>query len=878
MKPVFRVFVSSTFADFRDERNALQRGAFLNLERYCEERGAKFQAIDLRWGVSSDASLDQRGMEICLQELDRCQHLSPRPNFLVLIGNRYGSQPAAYEIEWDEFVEIYEELPPSEKNLLDRWYQRDDNSLPACVVLQPRTGRYEDSEIWYVEEMRIRAAFLNGIASLGWPLEDHKRNKYEHSATHQEITAGLLAPGSTQGQVFVYQRKIWLGPYGENATNYQEPNEKDHIKGLVVKLSEVVPPSNIRTFNSLWFLGKPRYSLANFSAQVEADLKKAIDEELIRRRSIGKILLERQAHNEFGEERRQNYTGRQSQLDECIQRVQDAEHTTPLVFSGESGSGKTAFLAQLSFQLTNQRATRVISRYVGATPASSEVDSLLLGIERELRESDKSFNQPEISHAADTSRRIIEYLESEPGSDTTVIIVDALDQLEASDHPNAIRWIPDLLPTSVKLIVSVLERPGELSGRTSERLQERFSDNGITAIEPLKSQDWEALLKRWLVKAKRRLTEQQFDGLIDRAKSVALPLYLKLAFEDSLRWRSYQPAAETYEPLPYDIRGLISHRFDDLGREVNHGETLVSLTLGWLAAAHRGLTESELLRLLARNDDFYDELVNSARNPLPSITTERRRIPIILWSRLVSDLAGYLAQRSVDEEQAYIFYHRLVGEVAADRYRSPLSHQAIGEYFQEQPFVFDQTRNLTEEAEQHLVSENWSALSALLLDTDYIPTMNAARRFEAAIHMFARGYSSLRDGSTRQYEQLLPETLLGYILNEVNSQRAVDTEYIHALLVYRPDLSFYRSFLEMIDAQEFPPKTAPSTHYPRLRDEFRRSLADRVRRDGDLERAASIFERLHEGFAERESMSNEELRQLSMLEYDLGYIAYLSLS
>ena len=878
MKPVFRVFVSSTFADLRDERNALQRGAFLNLEQYCEERGARFQAIDLRWGVSSDASLDQRGMEICLQELDRSQRLSPRPNFLVLVGNRYGSQPAPYEIEWREFSEIYEELPPSEKNLLNRWYQRDDNSLPASAVLQARTGRYENDDKWYEEEKKIRDAFLMGITSLGWPSDDGRRNKYEHSATHQEITAGALAPDSTDGQVFVYQRKILLGPYSQNAPKYQDLDGKNQIDGLLTKLREVVPPSNIRTLNSLWFMGKPRYSLAKFSAQVEADLKEVIDKELERLRSIGQIQLERQAHEAFGEERRKNYTGRRSQLDECIERVQSVEHAAPLILSGESGSGKTAFMAQLSFELANQQGTRVITRYVGATPASSDVDNLLLTIASELREDDDSFDRLEISRAADTSRRIFEHLESESESYTSVILIDALDQLEGSDHPNAISWIPDRLPNNVRLIVSVLERPGEMSGRACDRLLERFSDDAIMAIEPLGSQDWEALLNLWLADEDRQLTQQQFNGIIDRAKSVALPLYLKLAFEDSLRWRSYQPASETYEPLPYDIRGLIAHRFDDLGREANHGATLVSLTLGWLAAAHRGLTEPELLQLLARNDDFYDELLSSARHPLPGITTERRRIPIILWSRLVSDLAGYLTQRSVDDEQAYIFYHRLVGEVAAERHLTALSHQAIGEYFQEQPFAFGPTpnlRKLTEEAEQHLASSNWSALSALLLDKDYIPTMKAARRFEAAILMFARCYSSLRAGTVRQYEQHLPEALLSYILNEENSQESVDIEYIHALLVYRQDLSFYRSFLEMVDSQESPPKATPSTHYPRLRAEFRRSLADRVRRDGDLARAASIFEQLHEGFAARESISNEELRQLSILEYDLGYIAYL---
>ena len=47
----FRVFVSSTFEDLKEERNALQRDVFPVLSKLCQSHGARFQAIDLRWGV-----------------------------------------------------------------------------------------------------------------------------------------------------------------------------------------------------------------------------------------------------------------------------------------------------------------------------------------------------------------------------------------------------------------------------------------------------------------------------------------------------------------------------------------------------------------------------------------------------------------------------------------------------------------------------------------------------------------------------------------------------------------------------------------------------------------------------------------------------------
>src|SRR4051812_22801638 len=88
-----RVFVSSTFNDLAAERNALPEEAFPHLRDLCQRHGARFQAGDLPWGGSGEASLGQQALGICLQEIRRCQRLSPRPNFTALLGERYGWPP-----------------------------------------------------------------------------------------------------------------------------------------------------------------------------------------------------------------------------------------------------------------------------------------------------------------------------------------------------------------------------------------------------------------------------------------------------------------------------------------------------------------------------------------------------------------------------------------------------------------------------------------------------------------------------------------------------------------------------------------------------------------------------------------------------------------
>jgi hypothetical protein len=69
-QPIIRLFISSTFNDLKQERDALQRDVFPYLGEYCQTNGFQFQAIDLRWGVSGEAGLNHRAMQIFLKSGD----------------------------------------------------------------------------------------------------------------------------------------------------------------------------------------------------------------------------------------------------------------------------------------------------------------------------------------------------------------------------------------------------------------------------------------------------------------------------------------------------------------------------------------------------------------------------------------------------------------------------------------------------------------------------------------------------------------------------------------------------------------------------------------------------------------------------------------
>jgi hypothetical protein len=83
-----RVFVSSTFRDFADERDLLAKRVFPELQRRARTRSVDVVCVDLRWGITQEEAERGETLPACLREIERS-----RPYFLCLLGERYGWTP-----------------------------------------------------------------------------------------------------------------------------------------------------------------------------------------------------------------------------------------------------------------------------------------------------------------------------------------------------------------------------------------------------------------------------------------------------------------------------------------------------------------------------------------------------------------------------------------------------------------------------------------------------------------------------------------------------------------------------------------------------------------------------------------------------------------
>jgi hypothetical protein len=624
----FRVFVSSTFEDLKAERDALQRDVFPKLRQLCEENGARFQAIDLRWGVRDEAGLDQQTMEICVREIERCQQTGIKPNFIVLLGERYGWRPLAARIEAQEFDRVRDRVANAQdQRLVKDWYERDDNAVPPEYLLKPRADEFVDKDRWGEIEQKLHRILRE--AARDARLTQARLIKYEVSATNQEILKGLGEKEEDRKHVFAFFRE--LAPAIE---------EDPDLTTLKKYLQEELGEENIRTV--------PASDSAKLCVDVEELISKVILAEAATFKSRPALDLEIEAHEAFARDRAQHFTGRKSVLHSIDAHIRESE-SRPVVVRGPSGCGKSAIVARASAQAKSEMpGAMLIQRFIGVTPDASSGITLLHSLCEQLsreygvtEETPMGF-QPLVVAFHDRMARAT-------AEQPLVLFLDALDQLRSDDEARSFTWLRQNLPPHVSLVVSTTEIPAGLQNAPQ------------IAVEEFPVSEAEEVLATWLQDAHRKLQPEQREKVLSSFAPSGLPLYLKLAFEEARRWRSIDAVERCV--LGSDVGGMIDVLFDRLSEEANHGPIMVNRSLGFLAAARYGLTEDEMLDVLTADRNVWTDFKSRAHYKPPA-----HRLPVIVWSRLFLDLEPYLNERAAPGGNVMTFYHRQLAERVAMRF------------------------------------------------------------------------------------------------------------------------------------------------------------------------------------------------------------------
>ena len=251
----------------------------------------------------------------------------------------------------------------------------------------------------------------------------------------------------------------------------------------------------------------------------------------------------------------------------------------------------------------------------------------------------------------------------------------------------------------------------------------------------LSSGSGEEILDTWCHEARRSPTaEQRSHILTGFVADGGHPLYLKLAFEESRRWHSFDDPFGGYDghtALPTNSHGLITHLLQRLERPEGHGQALVSragLPGGRSSWADRGRAARPSLRRsrgdarLARSFAAFTHCRAPARCRL--VTPLRR--------------AGTLPGRTTGDGTILLgFCHRLFEEAVLARYLAGAAatqrHRTLAAYFDRQPLEkvtsaagLPNLRKVSEQPYQQTRAGLWADLERTLCDLNFVQAKCAA--------------------------------------------------------------------------------------------------------------------------------------------------------
>lgn len=696
---IFRLFLSSTFSDFIAEREALQLHVYPELERYCAMSGAHFQAVDLRWGITEEAQREHDTMRICLEEIRRCQQLSPRPNFAVLLGDRYGWEPVPAVIPQAHWRKLKAAALPEHWSLIKDSYRVDSNAIPPVYRLHT-SGR----DVSLLASLRCAAKSFRG----------HVRLPYFASATHQEIVLGALTNKDENNRklnpnehVHVYVRHLKDLPQDDTAKDFIDwdeaaqkpvPGARDRLRGLETKLRRKLG-DNVHDLHADWqHHGRngavDQTYIQHFCDAFLAHQKALIDAEL----ASGKLADDRQlrdeAHRDFGADRARVFAGRGTLLTQiskhtaAVLQAQPAQSqrsglTAPLILLGAGGSGKSALLAkaaQLDRERTKGTGVVIFERYIGGVPGTESLMNTLTALTADIAH---IYDQPEPAvpeNAKGLAKTFLQVMGNASEKRPLQIYLDALDQLDSTDSAWMLDWLPAKLPPHVSMVVSAR------TDTDVERSARRRYPQSLLTVPAMKPSEGLAMLKLWLADKRsawfnagiaptrgRRLTTIQQESLLKAFNHNGSALWLKLAYEEASSWTSRDAPRD----LPTDIHGLIEDLIDRrLIKHENHPKVFTERALAYLTAGRFGLSEAELGRALGTDTDVRAEFI--ALEKTQHKWNDNQRLPPILWSRLYFDLEPYLGKTVVDGTLLIRWFHREFADVMKRRFlRHPQDRAAI---------------------------------------------------------------------------------------------------------------------------------------------------------------------------------------------------------
>lgn len=409
------------------------------------------------------------------------------------------------------------------------------------------------------------------------------------SVTELEILHGVLNNPEMAERAFFYFRDpaYAMKKGGDFLPENEAYGEKqDNLKALI---RETCSRKNIPIYENY---ANPQ----ELSTLVLKRLKTVIELQFPIRDLPDPLDRESSKHEAFAEIRRRTYIGRSDYYDRLDSHCNS--EGKPLLLLGDSGSGKSALLANwLTLWQKKHPDDFIFQHYIGGTPDSSNHWEMITRLIKEIRR--WSEDTGELPRSKDDILRDFPVwlskarIKAERTGIRFVIILDALNQLDDTDHARLLGWLPEHPFTgALRLIVSTL--PGETLDTIEKRNWQTLD------IQPLSMDERLRMIVDYLKKYSKKLDDSRLHR-ISGSPQTSNPLFLKILLDELRVTGTHEKLDERLNDYlaASDIAALLQKVLNRYQEDYERDRPgLVGDALGLIWAARRGLAESELLQLL----------------------------------------------------------------------------------------------------------------------------------------------------------------------------------------------------------------------------------------------------------------------------------------
>ena len=375
--------------------------------------------------------------------------------------------------------------------------------------------------------------------------------------------------------------------------------------------------------------------------------------------------------------------------------IADAEQQY-LVFTGKSGIGKSALLANWIINNDNNPNFNIIYHFIGNTFSDNTPESILRHICDEIYELyEINDNKKPNEKIAVEAQRLIEEV-SQKGK-PLVVVIDGINQIVTSStgQEKLLLWLPSA-SKNVKFIFSTL--PGDETMDTFKRRNYRIEE-----IEPLSYTELEKWVPDYLIRLGKKLEPYQLKTILDWSANEPINgnmLAIRTLLDELTRFGVYEKVDERidYYTSSTSIPEFFERVLNSLENDYSPESKLVKHSLTLISISEHGLSESELMTILGCEQRplewklFFCAFYNN----------------FVITNGLITFSHQYIAE-AINQK-----YHiDIVDETAPFR-------QEIIDYFS-RPTTKEKTfsnRNISELAHQYYKLSEWDNLYSILLRFD----------------------------------------------------------------------------------------------------------------------------------------------------------------